>query len=68
MKIKNIVKLKDKLEGTTSEIELHLKGDASTTIRFDVYEEMFFVNTQEKEIALTIDEAKKLKTVLNNML
>lgn len=68
MKIKNITKLKDKLESVTDSIDLHIKGDAPTTIRYDVYEEMFFLCTNDKEIALTETEAKRLKSVLNSML
>lgn len=68
MKIKNILKLKDSLESKTSEIRLNAEGDPRTTLRFDVYEEQFFLSFDDKEIPLNINEARKLKSVLNSML
>ena len=68
MKVKNILKVKDLLESKTGEIDLHCKGDTPTTIRFAVYEEVFYLNTQEAEVVITLAEAKKLKSVLNSML
>lgn len=68
MKIKNIIALKDKLEQVTDSVEIHDKDNETMTVRYDVYEEFVFVSEGDKEIRLTPTEAKRLRTVLNNLL
>jgi len=69
MKIKNIIALKDKLDQVTSSVDIHDKDSGQTmNVRYDVYEELLFVSEGDKEIRLTPTEAKRLRTVLNNLL
>lgn len=68
MKVKNILKLRDKLSETTNEVNVAEEGNAPVNVRFDCWEELFYINYDGKEIALSIKEATKLRGQLNKVL
>lgn len=70
MKAKNILKLKERLENATEEHEYHDKGMNSKSVRFDVWEEAVFLSygNGEKEFTISLEEAKRLKNLLNKLI
>lgn len=63
MKYEQILKLRSKLDHITQEHDL---GDG-TKFRIDPYEERFAIVYDTNEIILSLDEAKKLKKLINKL-
>ena len=68
MKISTIRQLKDRFEKATEEVEVQDKGNERVGVQYDAYEELLYVREGDKEVRLTVSEAKRLKTVLNNLI
>ena len=69
MKIKNIDKLKQRLEEATSATRISELDNTPIEVRYDTYEGLIYLQEDGKdEIMLSIKEAQKLRNVLNSLL
>lgn len=71
MKAKNILAIKERLEKATEAKNFNDTSNNSLEVRFDAYEELVTISEYKQqstpEITMNLNEAKRLKTLLNRL-